>query len=161
MRAPDEMPPAAELEMIQRSFATTSDRIRELDRKGYARARIADALGVKYQFVRNVLENDKQRPAARTPSQGAEPPVRIGNLFRLVVEPGGKVTLPQEVLTRFDLEEGRIVVADLESGAFALLSPAESARRAQALVSPWQEGQPLLSERLIEERRADARRESH
>lgn len=38
---------------------TKSAKIRALAAKGYARARIAEALRIRYQHVRNVLEDDK------------------------------------------------------------------------------------------------------
>ena len=45
--------------------ATKSDKIRRLDELGLARADIAKALGIRYQFVRNVLVEDERRRAAR------------------------------------------------------------------------------------------------
>ena len=49
---------------IMCSDATKSDRIRKLDEVGLARADIARALGVRYQFVRNVLVDDERRRAS-------------------------------------------------------------------------------------------------
>jgi len=55
---------AAAIDRIVRSGATKSDRIRKLDELGLARADIARALGVRYQFVRNVLVDDERRRAS-------------------------------------------------------------------------------------------------
>ena len=52
------------IDRIVHSDATKSDRIRKLDELGLARADVARALGVRYQFVRNVLVDDERRRAA-------------------------------------------------------------------------------------------------
>ena len=52
------------IDRIVHSNATKSDRIRKLDELGLARADIARALGIRYQFVRNVLVDDERRRAA-------------------------------------------------------------------------------------------------
>ena len=64
---------AAAIDRIVRSDATKSDRIRDLNELGLARADIARALGVRYQFVRNVLVDDERRRAA-----AHEEPARYG-----------------------------------------------------------------------------------
>lgn len=64
---------AAAIDLIVRSDATKSDRIRKLDDLGLARADIARALGVRYQFVRNVLVDDERRRAS-----AHEEPARYG-----------------------------------------------------------------------------------
>lgn len=64
---------AAAIDRIVRSDATKSDRIRKLDELGLARADIARALGVRYQFVRNVLVDDERRRAS-----AHEEPARYG-----------------------------------------------------------------------------------
>lgn len=64
---------AAAIDRIVRSEATKSDRIRKLDELGLARADIARALGVRYQFVRNVLVDDERRRAS-----AREEPARYG-----------------------------------------------------------------------------------
>src|ERR1700689_2057832 len=46
---------------IVQPHATVSDRIRALDAVGVPRAEIARFLAKRYQHVRNVLEDDKQR----------------------------------------------------------------------------------------------------
>ena len=47
------------------STASVSDKIRALAAAGYSRADIARMLGKRYQHVRNVLEADKAKAAAR------------------------------------------------------------------------------------------------
>lgn len=53
----------AVIDRIVHSDATKSDRIRKLDEQGLKRADIARELGVRYQFVRNVLVDDERRRA--------------------------------------------------------------------------------------------------
>ena len=55
---------AAVLDIVD-GDATKSDKIRRLDRLGLARADIARALDIRYQFVRNVLVEDERRRASR------------------------------------------------------------------------------------------------
>jgi len=45
---------------LTEGFATKADKMRVLERAGYARADIARFLGVRYQQVRNTLEGDKR-----------------------------------------------------------------------------------------------------
>lgn len=56
---------ASAAQRIVRSDATKSDKIRRLAGLGLPRADVARALGVRYQFVRNVLEHDAGRAAPR------------------------------------------------------------------------------------------------
>jgi hypothetical protein len=157
-----------EVRAVLESPATKSDKIRALDRLGCPRARIADALMIKYQFVRNVLEGDKQRagtfpepPAAPAAVVAEAPPTdfHVGDLYRLTVGPGGTVQLPAEVLASFGARVGGVIVAELDGGRFTLLSASESMRRVRALVPPWRSGEPMASEELIADRRREAARD--
>lgn len=57
---------------IVESDATKSEKIRRLNRAGMARAAIARALDVRYQYVRNVLEHDGRRTPAGAGLSAAE-----------------------------------------------------------------------------------------
>jgi hypothetical protein len=157
---------AAEVSAIVNASMSKSDKIRALNRGGLPRARIADALRVKYQFVRNVLEADRVReeqlsvaeaaaPDLRPPARPPEPS-RIGNLYRMPIGPGGVVTLPPDVLEAFGLAEGGVAVADLEGDMFMIISPRESVRRIRSVIPQWRPGEPLWSEALIADRRREA-----
>jgi hypothetical protein len=149
------------------SDASVADKIRTLDAAGYSRAEIARMLGKRYQHVRNVLEGDKLK---RQPSTVGETMakgrvealpdggVRIGDFFRLPIGPGGTVRLPKEVMA-LGYREGGVLLADLEGDRFVIISPAESWRRAQAMIRPWKPGDPLWSEELIAERRRENTKE--
>jgi predicted DNA-binding protein (UPF0251 family) len=54
---------------IVESPVSTSSKIRQLDQKGIKRGEIAKLLGIRYQFVRNVLERASAK-AAKAESQG-------------------------------------------------------------------------------------------
>jgi hypothetical protein len=162
---------AREVSAIVGSGSSKSDKMRALARLGLPRARIADALGVRYQFVRNVLESDRLRTTpdvrpAEGVSEAAAPYIdptpgglRVGNIYRLTIGPGGVVTLPREVMESFKLRVGGVVVGDFESDRFTLISAREGMRRARALVPQWRPGEPMISEELIADRRREASEE--
>lgn len=157
-----------EIERLLAGCTTVAARIRALDAAGYPRAEIARILGKRYQHVRNVLEEPGARPSPGVAERQrafegapAREPTRVGNQFRLNVEADGSVRLPKVVLEAFGLSPGRIVVAALDGDEFTLVAPRESARRAQAGIPPWREGEPLWSEELIAERRREAARDDH
>jgi len=169
----------AQMATVTQGRRSVSDKIRALDAAGVPRAEIARFLGKRYQHVRNVLEDDKPAPSSggdysrHREGSGAEvrekatgyvgtplaEPLEVGGLFRLSVGPDGVVRLPRPVLDAFGLRVGGVVVATLEGEAFTLISPAASQRRAMAMVPQWRPGEPLWSDELIAERRAEAARE--
>lgn len=179
MADPDEM-----LRIIA-AYSSISDKIRALHAAGYPRAQIAKALGRHPTQVRNVIKNDEIRgrsPTPRQPAQIFEPgepahppsgfsetaadfagapslpaePQRFNDVYHLHVGEDGLVRLPREILARFKLRAGHIVVAKDEGEVFALLSPLEGARRARAMIPQWRPGEPLWSDALIAERRREA-----
>ncbi len=163
---PDTPVSAADLRAVA-AHASKSDRMRALAKKGYARARIAEALGVRYQFVRNVLNSDERlaRPSPPAPAEGFEetssPPFSAKSMviFRLTLDADGALRIPSAVMKALSLDANGLVVSVLEGETFTLLSPFEAGRRAQALIRPWKPGEPLSSDELIAERRAEAARE--
>ena len=164
---PDKPVSAEDLRAVTAAYVTKSDRIRALARKAYARARIADALGVKYQFVRNVLEDDARLGRA-PPSPGvAETPAppfaasRSGPALRLRVEPDGMVRLPPEVMESLGVKTGGILISRLEGEILTVLGPREAIRRVQAEIAALNLAPGrILSEELIQERRAEAAKEA-
>lgn len=156
---------------VAQEHSSKSDKIRALARAGYARADIARFMGIRYQFVRNVLENDKLRPRpdvspattrpSPTPASGggqAHPaePSRIGDIVRLTLDADGAVRLPQHVIDALGAREGGVIVSRLREGRLELLSAREALRQAREGISPWREGEPRWSDLLIEDRRREA-----
>ena len=84
MNPPPESASSASVGRVLASDATKADKIRRLDELGMSRADIARAIGVRYQYVRNVLVDDELRRTAlakeragrqpRTASSQAGPP---------------------------------------------------------------------------------------
>lgn len=64
MNPPPDSASSASVGRVLASDATKADKIRRLDELGMSRADIARAIGVRYQYVRNVLVEDERRQAA-------------------------------------------------------------------------------------------------
>ena len=64
MNPPPESTSSASVDRVLASDATKADKIRRLDELGMSRADIARAIGVRYQYVRNVLVEDERLRAA-------------------------------------------------------------------------------------------------
>ena len=150
----------SELRRSYEHLRTTSDKIRQLDAEGVARADIARELGIKYQHVRNVLEQDKLREKGQSnenssvSSDEAETKsvkVRIG--------PDGRIVVPSAFRDAVGAKEGDVFFARLENGEIHLLTPKAASVRARAIIRQFvPEGVSLVDE-LIEERRREAKRE--
>jgi hypothetical protein len=114
-------------------LTTKSDKIRGLAKAGYSRAEIADFLGVRYQFVRNVLVNDERvsrgtdavppqparvtSPAGAKPSAGTKPDPSAAR-----IETGGRVTIPPELLRALGLQERETVILSVEDDYIRVMS---------------------------------------
>lgn len=136
---------------------TVSDKIRLLDREGYARAEIARILDKRYQHVRNVLERDAATAADPAPAREVPGPDTV---LRLTVAADGTLKLPPEVLRGLDLPQGGVLSGRLENGQLTLIEPLVALRRVQEALRPLSdrlraEGRSIVDE-LIAERRAEA-----
>jgi AbrB family looped-hinge helix DNA binding protein len=81
-------------------------------------------------------------------------------VFRLVVEAGGKVTLPAAVRERLGVAEGDYLVLKLrEDGAAVVMSSSQIVDRAMGSLRDVAPGRSLADE-LIADRREEARREN-
>ena len=73
---------SASVDRVLASHATKADKIRRLDELGMSRADIARAIGVRYQYVRNVLVDDERRRTAlakeRAGGQSRAAPAQAG-----------------------------------------------------------------------------------
>ena len=153
---------------IVASSATVSDKIRALDRAGYARADIARLLAKRYQHVRNVLEADKIRPPkqpfdvpAHLPPGMEEPKadmfVSSQQFFRLLVRPDGSILLPPDVCKALRVGPSDVLVGQLVGQDFSLTDGETSMRRAQEFVRQMiQVGGGSLVDELIADRRREA-----
>lgn len=140
------------------SLPTKSAKIRALAAEGVSRADIARKLDIRYQHVRNVLEQDRMKEAA---GKAAEATLGGANAsIKTRLGPDGRVVIPAAFRESLGLKEGDVLFARLEGGEIALLTPKAAMRRAQAIVRRFiPEGVSLVDE-LIEDRRREAKREA-
>ena len=132
--------PEPDLRGVVEHLPTKSGKIRALAAHGVSRAEIARTLGISYQHVRSVLEQDKARKAkaASAPPGMSEPPAIFDDGM-----PSVKVRLGPE---------GRVVIK--------LVPPRAAMMRAQALVRSFVPVGVSLAEELIADRRREAEREA-
>jgi AbrB family looped-hinge helix DNA binding protein len=147
-----------EVRRVTAGLKTKSDKIRALHRAGWSRSKIADALKIRYQHVRNVLVQDEAR-AARAASNSARQP-EAPKPAKIRLGPDGRVVIPAAFRDALGLSEGDVLFAHLENGELHLLTSTAAMRRAQAIVRQFvPEGISLVDE-LIEERRKEVEREA-
>ena len=145
---------------------TKSSKIRCLAAAGFERADIARHLGIRYQFVYNVL-TAPQLKAERLPRETAtarrespEPGAPTPMWLWTTVGKGGGIRLPAEFLEAMDVVEGDQVQLALDGDAIRVLSQTAAIRELQAQVRRHvPEGVSLVDE-LLAERRAEAAREA-
>lgn len=151
-----------------------SDRIRELAAAGYSRADIARMVDRSYQQVRQVLVGDEARARRydlpQAPSQPAQVSERgaiyrhesasmIGDIARIPIAADGSALLPAEVVARLTGGQGHILIGRFVEDALWMLGPVAAAAKAKEGLPAWRPGEPMWSDMLIAERRAEAARE--
>ncbi len=141
---------------ITEGLATKSEKMRALAKAGYKRGAIANFLGTRYQFVRNVLVQDEAREAKKAAAmsggtQLAPTKLRLG--------PDGRVLIPAAFREALGLSDGDTLIASIDDGELNLLTRQAAISRAQAIVRQFvPEGVSLVDE-LIEDRRREVERE--
>jgi len=153
-----------DMERLVAGAKSKSEKMRKLAAAGYSRQQIADFLGVRYQFVRNVLIEDERRRGEGQPGlaesasswrgeEGAGEPFAA-----LRVRSDGTVVIPANILAQAGLKPGDSFVPDVAGeGDVRLLSGTAALRRAQELVRASARGKPDLVDEILEARRRDAR----
>ena len=136
---------------------TKSDKIRRLAAAGYARADIARYLGIRYQFVYNVLSGPQPKAAADPASP--EPAEPASRWVWTTVGKGGVIRLPVAVLESMGVAEGDQVQLALDGDIVRILSRAAALREAQELVRRYVPEGVSLADELLAERRVEAARE--
>jgi AbrB family looped-hinge helix DNA binding protein len=133
----------------------TSEKIRRLKQDGMRQADIARALGIRDQFVSNVV-----RRAARTGAPNADQSTsdreRASLQIRTQVGEGGRVVIPAAMRAALGLEVGDDVLLRLDGGDLRLLSAVQALREAQELVRSYVPRGTSLADELIAERRREA-----
>src|SRR5438067_9813151 len=105
---------AEEARRITAGLKTKSDKIRALHRVGWPRTKIADALKIRYQHVRNVLVQDEARAARAASDSASRAPTPKPTKFRL--GPDGRVVIPAAFRDVLGLKEGDVLFARIEDG---------------------------------------------
>lgn len=155
-----------------------SEQMRRLAAAGYSRADIARYLGVRYQFVRNVLvaaeqaaeavesttsggtECDSSMEAAEDPDFGSAGSVETTSKWVwTVVRRDGSVVLPAAYLKAIGAAEGDQVQLALEGDLVRVLGRARALGELQDQVQRYVPEGVSLVEELLAERRAEAARE--
>lgn len=132
------------------AMPTKSDRIRALASAGHPRAEIARRLGVRYQFVRNVLVAQEGRAEAPRRRQAS-----LGEPIRLEVGAEGRVLIPQAVRESLGFKPGSTLWARIEEGELRVCTPQQGLRRARDILRRHVPAGVSLSDELIAERRAE------
>jgi len=78
---------------------------------------------------------------------------------RIVVGKGGEVRIPQFMLDALGVKQGDALLVRFENDELRLYTPAVAGRRVQELVRQYIPQGVSLADELIDERRAEARRE--
>jgi len=157
---PDHRPPVSS---VVEGLTTKADKIRALDRAGYTRSEIAEWIGVRYQHVRNVLEDQKRLGPPRTRGGMAEASQQFEGApqtaQRINVGKNGEVRIPQVMLDAAGVKEGDTLLVHFEDDDIRLCTTRTALRRAQAEVRKYIPEGVSLADELIRERHAEAERE--
>ena len=164
---------------LTRGLGTKAARIRALAAAGFDRSQIANALGLSYQHVYNVMSGgvrlanrvadaDSGLKASRpgtypVASTVRNTPVAVGegpDPVRALVEGGGRIAIPVAFLEALRISEGDSVVLDLEGDELRLYGQDAALRRVQRLVAHHVPADVSLVNELIAERRRQAERET-
>lgn len=132
----------------------TSEKIRLLARAGFKQADVARFLGVRDQFVSNVVRSMKAK-LGTTSSEDPEPA-----RARLNVDSAGRIVIPAEFRRAMGIVEGDELMARMADGELRLISPAMAVKRAQKLVRELIPGDVGLADSLIADRRREVAEEA-
>ncbi len=149
----------AAMDKVATEASSKSEKIRALGRAQFKRADIARYLNIRYQFVRNVLEQangpgGKKKGDAES-TGGA--PLRQEWVH---VGPDGRVAIPAPYRRALGIEGGGDALMRLEGDELRLVERDAALRRAQELVARYVPEKTSLADELIAERRAEVERES-
>jgi len=136
-----------------------SEKIRRLKRQGMRNADIARALGIRDQFVSNVVLREAGNNSS--PPSRDEPEVPAAETLQAWTQigEGGRVVIPAVMRASLGVGVGDTVLLRLDGGELRILTPRQAIRRAQELVRQYVPEGVSLADELIAERRLEAARE--
>jgi len=147
----------SEMTRLTDGAASKSEKMRILARAGYSRSDIANFLGVKYQFVRNVLVRDEERGGDMPATQ---PGARTSNgSHRVYLGPQGEVVLPEDVRNALGLKAGDRLLVSVADDEIRLVTIPTMVRKVQAAVRKFIPEDVSLVDELLEDRRREVERE--
>lgn len=156
------------IDELTANLATKAARIRALHAEGFDRSRIAEALGLRYQHVYNVLTQSGRKTdrVAERPSASAawlEQPVAAapaGLPVRVVMDAARRVTIPDTLAAAVGISAGDDVLLCQEGDELRLYGQEAAIRRVQRLVAQHVPADVSLVDELLAERRREAEREA-
>lgn len=144
--------------VVSATDLSTSEKVRRLKRLDLRQADIARALGIRDQFVSNVVQRDKRREGSHgksvTSQRSAEP-----RQARVQIGEAGRLVIPADFRAELGIVPGEDVLVRIEDGELRILTPREAIRKAQQLLGDYLPANRSLAEELIAERRHEAERE--
>ncbi len=136
-----------------------SEKIRLLKRQGMRQADIARALGIRDQFVSNVVRREaSDSPAPARRYELDKPYTETLQAWTQIGE-GGRVVIPAVMRAALGVQGGDTVLLRFDDGELRILTPRQAIRRAQELVRQYVPEGVSLADELIAERRLEAARE--
>ena len=137
-----------------------SEMIRRLAGAGYRQADVARFLGIRDQFVSNVVRNEKSK-APNGPSVTSKPARHSADLrVRLTLDAEGRLSIPPALQAAMAVADGDEVIARVVDGELRVATPAMAVKRVQKMVRELIPGNDSLADSLIADRRAEAEREA-
>lgn len=153
------------MKALTADLPSKSAKMRVLAHAGYERADIARFLGVRYQFVRNVLVHDETQPlaaeaqAARDLRPSESRTVDPGAAVRVSVGEDGTIHIPPHLLLAAGSAPGQVLLARFEDDEIKLVTPEATRRQVRAAIRKFvPEGVSLVDD-LLQERRREVERD--
>jgi AbrB family looped-hinge helix DNA binding protein len=145
-----------------------SAKIRALNKAGFKRSEIADFLGCRYQFVRNVLVDEARKANSIRTDEAAslkeaaplQPELSSRDSVKVKIDEEGRIAIPRSVRDRLGLKPGDALIASAEDGEIHLLTIPTAVRKVQEIIRRYVPKDVSLVDELLEERRREADAES-
>jgi bifunctional DNA-binding transcriptional regulator/antitoxin component of YhaV-PrlF toxin-antitoxin module len=147
---------ASEMKRLTANVAGVSAKIRILGAAGIPRAEIARFLGKRYQHVRNVLENEKNKAVK---SDGAAASLDA-LAAKVKLGPDGRIVIPAAMRAALGMKEDDVFFARIEDGEIRFATPQRTMQRVNDVLRPYVPEGVSLADELIAERRRESERET-
>ena len=147
---------------------TKAARIRALHAEGFSRSRIAEALGLRYQHVYNVVAQSGRKvdrvaehpPASSVWLQQPAASAADGLPVRVVMDAARRVTIPEALAAAVGISAGDDVFLCRAGDELRLYAQEAAIGRVQRLVAQHVPADVSLVDELLAERRREAKREA-